>query len=289
VVGVQHHHAHVASVMAEHGLVQPVIGVALDGTGYGPDGTVWGGEFLVVTPAEWRRAGCFRGFCLPGGEAAIREPWRAAAGAAAAVFGGEGAADLLERRGWFDRFRGKDAEAVLRLAVSEQGSVGTSSAGRLFDAVAALLELRHVNTFEGEAAMALEAAAGRFRYGTRVRPYPFGLLGSPGGMRVLDWFPVLRGVVDDMERARPAPEIAAGFHETVCEAVRAMVREIHRDTDIEAVALSGGVFQNRLILEGLQRLLRDDGMSVYSNERVPSNDGGVSLGQAYVAAGRMER
>jgi hydrogenase maturation protein HypF len=278
--GVQHHWAHVASVLAERGLAGPVIGVALDGSGFGPDGTIWGGEFLVADARGFERAGCFRPAPLPGGDGAVRHPWRMALSYCAEAHGGSlpdrPAVDALLRRVGRD-----DAAAILRIRTDAKLSPLTSGAGRLFEAVASLLGLRDHNSFEGEGAMALEAAADGFE----GAPYPFDIVaGTPS---TIDFAPALRELLDGIEGGAPPGLQAARFHATVADAVLAMVGRIAARSGIRDVALSGGVFQNRLLLAGVVRRLRATGYATHWNMLVPANDGGVSLGQAHLLRQRL--
>ena len=261
VIGVQHHHAHVVSVMAEHDLHGEVIGVALDGTGYGTDGTdgtVWGGEFLVVTRAEFERVAHFKEYRLPGGEKAIQEPWRMAASITIA----EGL--------------GGDARIQPMVATGFNSPL-TSSAGRLFDAVAALLGLCDVATYEAQAAIRLEAAADRSVTGH----YPFELRDG-----VLDFGQTIRAIVEDRQGAGV---VAARFHNTVVAGIVRACEWVREQRGLKRVALSGGVFQNEWILTRTMAGLRTGGFEVFTNTLVPPNDGGLALGQAAVAAERMKR
>jgi len=248
---VQHHHAHVASVMAEHRLTGPVCGVALDGVGLGPDGTVWGGEVLVCDRTGFERVAHLAPVALPGGDRCAREGWRMAA-----AYGLDEAPDGVDPRGY---------ELVARLARSGLAPL-TTSAGRLFDAVASALGVCQVSTYEGEAAARLEAAAG-------PEAAPAIDVELEDSRRLFD------ELVARFRAGEPAGRLAAVFHSSLAGAV---VRACRR-TGLRAVALSGGCFQNRLLLEACFDGLRAAGLQPYSNERVPANDGGLSLGQALVA------
>jgi len=270
-IGVQHHHAHVVSVMAEHDLHGEVIGVALDGTGYGTDGTVWGGEFLVATRAEFERMAHFKQYRLPGGEKAIQEPWRMAA----SVLMAEG----LEVWKTGRMAEGKHSiiqSSIFPIIRSGFNSPLTSSAGRLFDAVAALLGLCAVATYEAQAAIRLEAAADRCVTGH----YPFELRDG-----VLDFGQTIRAIVEDRQGAGV---VAARFHNTVVAAIVRACESVRDQRGLKRVALSGGVFQNEWILTRTMAGLRAGGFAVFTNTLVPPNDGGLALGQAAVAAERMK-
>jgi hydrogenase maturation protein HypF len=278
--GVQHHWAHVASVLAERGIEGPVIGVALDGSGHGTDGTVWGGEFLVADLRGFERRACFRPLPMPGGDGAARNPWRMALSVLVEACG-PALPDHPAVRALVDRAGEAEADAVLRIRGDRRLSPLTSGAGRLFEAVAALLALCDRNTFEGEAAMRLEAAAG----GVEADPYPFAL--GDGTPAHLDFAPTVRGILGDLS-AGAAPGLAAArFHATVAEAAASVVARLHAETGIRDVALSGGVFQNRLLLEGVCRRLAALGLAPHTNSLVPANDGGISLGQAVLLRARL--
>jgi hydrogenase maturation protein HypF len=315
-VGVQHHHAHLAACLAEHGEPGPVAGAIYDGTGYGLDGTVWGGELLSGDLAGCERAGHLWPVRMPGGEAAIREPWRMACAWLAAA-GVDSPLTGVDPAAW---------ERVASLARSGFASPVTTSMGRLFDAVAALCGIRRAVTYEGQAAIELEAAADRREAG--VYPLPLGTetadrrtagkgeggtdapgagspradeeragspradaagAGSPragarpaGAAIVLDARETVLAVVRDRGRGVDVPVIAARFHNAVAAATAAALLELGDGT----VVLSGGVFQNELLLAGTAARLRDAGVRVLIPERLPLNDGGIAYGQAAVAAAR---
>jgi hydrogenase maturation protein HypF len=277
-VAVQHHHAHVASCLADNGVDRRVIGVAWDGTGYGTDGCVWGGEFLVADLAGFERAGHFEYVPLPGGDAAIREPWRMAAVFLRAAYGDAMATlDVA-----FTRRLDPAAWRVLSQAADRGLNAPlTSSAGRLFDAVASLLGLRDRITFEGQAAMELEALAAPeadLVYPTVIRDGDDGI--------VVQTPDVVRGVVEDLLRQVPASLIAARFHATLADVLARVCLRLRGRTGLDAVALSGGVFQNAWLLQAAITRLEADGFQVYTHHQVPTNDGGLALGQAAVAARR---
>jgi hydrogenase maturation protein HypF len=255
-----------------------VIGVAWDGTGYGTDGCVWGGEFLVADLAGFERAGHFENVPLPGGDAAIREPWRMAAVFLRAAYGD--AMSTLDLA--FARRLDPAAWRVLSQAADRGLNAPlTSSAGRLFDAVASLLGLRDRITFEGQAAMELEALAAPeadLVYPTVIRDGDDGI--------VVQTPDVVRGVVEDLLRQVPASLIAARFHATLADVLARVCLRLHGRTGLDAVALSGGVFQNAWLLQAAISRLEADGFQVYTHHQVPTNDGGLALGQAAVAARR---
>lgn len=256
-IAVQHHHAHIASVMAEHNLHGEVIGVALDGTGYGTDGTIWGGEFLVATRADFERVAHFKQYPLPGGEKAIEEPWRMAA-----------SVSLAEGLGGDER--------IQSMITNGFNSPLTSSAGRLFDAVSALLGLCDVATYEAQAAIRLEAAADASVTGH----YPFDWRDG-----VLDFGRTIRALLADRQQAGTA---AARFQNTIVAGIVRVCESVREERGLKRVALSGGVFQNAWILSRSTAALRERGFEVFTNTLVPPNDGGLSLGQVAVAAERMK-
>ena len=278
-VAVQHHHAHIAACLADNGIDRRVIGVAWDGSGHGPDGHVWGGEFLVADLAGFERAGHFEPLPLPGGDAAVREPWRMAAVFLRAAYGETmSSLDLAFVR----RLDGAAWRVLARAADQGLNSPLTSSAGRLFDAIASLLGLRDRVDFEAQAAMELEALAGP----EADRTYSV-RLDETGGALVVRTPDIVRGVVEDLLVEVPAPRIAARFHATLADVIARACERIRARTGLASVALSGGVFQNvRLLSEAIERL-EAGGFEVYRHGQVPANDGGLALGQAAVAARRL--
>ena len=270
VVPVQHHHAHVLSCMADNELDAPVLGVCWDGSGYGPDGTIWGGEFLRVSADGFERIAHLRTFRLPGGEAAVREPRRAALGLLYESLGDE--AFALRGSPTLDALSESEARLLRQMLTRGVNSPQTSSVGRLFDAVASLLGLRQVSSFEGQAAMELEFAAD-----TAVTDAAYRLGFSDG---VLDWAPMLHDLLRDLSEKVPVATIAAKLHHALVEAIVAVAREAGE----ERVALTGGCFQNKLLTERAVRRLREEGFQPCWHRRVPPNDGGIALGQAMAAA-----
>jgi hydrogenase maturation protein HypF len=274
-VAVQHHHAHMAACMAEHRLEGEVIGVIFDGTGYGSDGTVWGGEFLVGGYGGFRRAGHLACVPLPGGDAAVKAPVRMAVAHLYPILG-DGVFDLALSC-WDDLPR---EERPLLLAMLRRGinSPLTSSCGRLFDAVAAILGVRSRVSYEGQAAMELESLA---EGGATAEVYPITLVTREETI-LLDPRSILRGLLADMEAGEPRPEIARRFHNSVARGALEVCLALRPQAG-NRVVLSGGVFQNRLLTEGLTGLLESAGFEVFVHRLVPPNDGGVALGQAVIA------
>lgn len=273
-VGVQHHHAHVASCLADNGRAGPVIGVAFDGLGMGTDGALWGGEVLVADLVGFRRAAHLAPVPMPGGAAAVRQPWRMAAAHLAAAYPDPPVDLAVVRR------QGRRWGAVLAAARAGVNAPPTTSAGRLFDAVAAIVGLRDEVTYEGQAAVELEHCADpaeRSSYPVQVgADAPF----------VIDGAALVRAVVDDVRAGVPAPAVAAHFHEAVADVVSEVCTRVRADEGLSTVALSGGVFQNARLVAGCLRRLGAAGFEVLTHRQVPPNDGGLSLGQAAVAGAR---
>ncbi len=278
-VAVQHHHAHMASCMCEHGLEEPVVGVIFDGTGYGTDGNVWGGEFLVGDYVGFERAAHLAYLRLPGGERAVREPYRVALSLLWEAFG--------------EDFQGLDLPVVSERSPQERRvfaqmlrtglhSPLCSSVGRLFDGVAALIGVREHCRYEAQAAIELEQLVRPGALGDR--PFPWRLRGPEQWPWRIDHTPMVRELVREARRRdTTAAELSLRFHRTLIDIVRGTCEAIRERTGIERAVLSGGVFQNELLLRGCHEALGGAGFRVYSHSRVPPNDGGVALGQAAVA------
>jgi hydrogenase maturation protein HypF len=270
-IAVQHHHAHLAGCLAEHGVHGPALGVIWDGTGYGPDGTIWGGEFLLGDAADYERVAHLRPFALPGGEAAVHEPDRVALALLQQVDENGDWQIPVIRRMPVPRLR-----VLERMLHAKLNSPLTTSAGRLFDGVAALLDLATVTTYEGEAAVNLEFAAARV-------PYTDDAYMMPLQGRTLDWRVTLHDLLADLQAGVHRDLIAARFHNALIDAA---VRVAER-TGCERVVLSGGCFQSRYLAERLAAKLRRRGFDVLQHSLVPPNDGGIALGQIAVAAARL--
>jgi hydrogenase maturation protein HypF len=274
-VGVQHHHAHIAACLADNAADGPVIGVAFDGTGYGPDGTVWGGEVLIADLQGFERVAHLAPVPLPGGDAAVRQPWRMAAAYLHAGYGDDLPPDLAVQTRNADRW-----DAVRSLTVSGTNAPPTSSAGRLFDAVAAVLGVRDTVTYEGQAAVELEQLADpapQAGYPVAVADGPPWVVDGPG---------LIRMVTEDLRSGTAPTTVSARFHAAVAGAVVDVCERVRDHTGIDRVALSGGVFQNALLVDQLVRHLDAVGFTVLTHRRVPPNDGGISLGQVAIAAAR---
>ena len=271
VIAVQHHHAHIAAGMAEHGLEGPVFGIAWDGTGLGDDGTLWGGEFLRVARDGYRRLGCIRGFALPGGDHAARKPVWSAVGVLQETFPDQMPGLAVALLGLPEA----EVRTLMTVITKRINAPRTSSVGRWFDAVAALTGVCRASSFEGQAAMALE-----WRVATeQATPYPFDLE-TESGLLVANLRNMLIALRDDLGKGQSAGLIAARFHVTLAEIAVAMARAQPEKT----VVLSGGCFQNRCLTELCIDRLRAAGFTPYWHQLVPPNDGGISLGQAWVAA-----
>ena len=273
-VGVQHHHGHIASVLAEHGLEEKVIGVAFDGNGYGSDGTLWGGEFLLADSREFLRLGHCSYMPLPGGAKAIKEPWRLGVWMLYNLYGKEFTSFNLELthnipEGW---------ELMIDATAKGINAPLTSSAGRLFDVAASILGLSQVIHYEGQAAVELELAAQKVH--GQLLPYRI----KESSPRVLDFMPTFATLTESMRQGKDVNFLAASFHLTLAHGIVAMVIRIRQDTGVRTVALSGGVWQNMILLTKVVGMLQQEGFLVYTNQQVPPNDGGLALGQALVAA-----
>jgi len=275
-VPVQHHHAHIASCLAEHGLEGPVLGVAFDGTGYGADGRIWGGEFLVADYQGFRRAAHLSYVPLPGGEAAIKRPYRMALSHLFHAFG-----TLDVEPPWIKGLHPGELRVIRHQVETGLNAPLTSSMGRLFDAVSALIGLSRVVTYEAQAAMTLEAVAAEGVEGA----YRWDL--QEGDPVVIDPAPLIRAILDDCLGGTPPPVISAKFHNAVAEMIRDVLVLLRGREGIRRVVLSGGVFQNTFLLERTLRLLEGAGFEVFTHRLVPPNDGGIALGQAAVAGFRV--
>jgi hydrogenase maturation protein HypF len=278
-VGVQHHHAHLAACLAEHGVTGPAIGAIYDGSGYGADGTVWGGELLLGDLASFERVGSLFPVRMPGGEAAIRQPWRMACAWLLAALEHPpelpaGLAGRVSTQAW---------QQVAELAGKGLASPVTTSAGRLFDAAAALCGVRAGVTYEGQAAIEFEALCDGDDHGA----YPLAL-GGDGGPLALDARATIRALVDDLAVGAPVAIVAARFHDAVAKGTARACEVAARRHGTDAVVLSGGVFQNRRLLQRTITALADGGLQTLVPEQLPPNDGGISYGQAAVASARLQ-
>ncbi len=275
VVKVQHHHAHIASCMAEHHLDERVIGVALDGTGYGTDGHIWGGEIMLCDLNDFTRITHFEYIPLPGGDTAVEEPWRIAVSWLYKVYG----KDLFQLNlPLFNRVDPEKIGLVIQMIDKNINCPLTSGAGRLFDCVASLLDLVQVSSFQAEGPMRLESLVQDHCHAN----YPFRL------GETIEFAETIQGIVDDLALGTGKDIIATKFHNTVILAIFESVKSIRIKEGINKVVLSGGVFQNKYLLEGTMSLLQKNNFEVYSHAAIPTNDGGIALGQLAVASKRRE-
>ncbi|HVC89258.1 MAG TPA: carbamoyltransferase HypF [Acidobacteriaceae bacterium] len=272
-IGVQHHHAHIASCMAENHVRGKVIGVAFDGTGYGTDGKIWGGEFLIADLAGFERRAHLRYLPMPGGDAAVRQPWRMALSYVRDAFG----SSPLPALDFVEDVPEKQVALVDAMIARHVQTIETSSSGRLFDAVAAMVGLGSEVTFEGQAAIALESAA---QPGVS-QSYSFHI--EQTEPMQLDMRPMLQEIVRDLTLRKPVGYISACFHNTITAAILELCRRLRQQEGLTRVCLSGGVFQNMYLLNSTVRDLDSDGFQVFLHALVPPNDGGISLGQAAIA------
>jgi hydrogenase maturation protein HypF len=271
-MGVQHHFAHALSCMAEYGKLGPGLAVVLDGTGYGEDGTVWGCEFLEVTVTGYRRLGHLRNIPLPGGDRAVQEPWRMAAAYLDRIYGDLGALHLP-----FTARLDRDRWSQIRLAIRKGiNAPECSSMGRLFDAVSALIGVRDTVNYEGQAAIELEQMAEEGERGE----YPFEIV-EEGEALIMDPDPLIEAIVEDLKRKENPSSISARFHNSIARIVVRMAQRIREAQGLSEIFLSGGVFQNTLLLDKVGNFLSGAGFAVYAHHKVPPNDGCISLGQAY--------
>jgi len=274
-ISVQHHHAHIASCMAEHNLDEKVIGVSFDGTGYGDDHKVWGGEFLICDLNEYERYTHFEYIPIPGGDKAIEEPWRMGISYLYKIYG----ADLYESSLPFLRnIKNEDLDIIIRAIEKGINCPLTSSAGRLFDAVAAIIDLCTFSKFHAEAPMRLESVVDK----NCMEQYNFQMAST------IIVEQTIREIVDDIKKNIPISIISAKFHNTIISIIFTVVNEIYKNFNIKKVVLSGGTFQNKYILGNVEKLLMEKKFRVFSHNIIPSNDGGIALGQLAIAAKRRE-
>ncbi len=280
VISVQHHHAHVAAVMAEHGVTQRVVGLAFDGTGYGDDGTVWGAETLVADLGGYERVGSLRSAPLAGGDLAARQPWRVALGYLSLE---PDAAPAFARA--FEGIEADERSVAERQIAARLNTPIASSMGRLFDAAAAVLGLRRVARYEGQAAMELEALAGR----RPASPLPFPVLEDGQGRWVMDPLPLLIALGEGVARGSDPAILAAQFHASVARAAAQISLRALEGAGLDTVVLGGGVFQNARLLTSVVRSLEDEHVRVLTPLRLSANDGAISYGQAAVAAWQLHQ
>ncbi len=281
VLAVQHHHAHLVAVMADSGVVEPTIGIILDGTGYGPDGTIWGGEVLIGDARRFERFAHLQPVPLPGGTAAVEQPWRVALSYLHAVYGKRYAKLNLPL---IEGLSTERRETIIRMIERGINSPMTSSCGRLFDGVAALLGLGEINQYEAQAAIALENSAAAW---SPSLAYHRSLVAGSGGRGALSVEPLIRAVVNGLTEEQPVASIAAEFHVRLAELLVRAALAARDVSGIRQVGLSGGVFQNVLLFEYLAERLRQERFTVLTHHNVPTNDGGLALGQVVIADARV--
>jgi hydrogenase maturation protein HypF len=265
---VQHHHAHIASVMAEHDIKGEILGFSFDGTGYGTDGNIWGSEMLICEGPDFRRLGHLEYVKMLGGDSSMKEAWKSCF-SYLTTFEMEQYGPKKDPR--FD---------IVKAALSNNiNSIKSSSMGRLFDAVASLLEIKQENSYEGECAIILENFAAKALY-DGIKPYNMSF--AIGDDNIYSAKPIFQGIIKGMKKRVYKESLALGFHIAVAELIFELAKRVRNELGIEQVALSGGVFQNKILMEAALKLLRDEGFKVFYNISVPPNDGGICLGQAYI-------
>ena len=282
-VPVQHHHAHIVSGMVDNGIKTPVIGVALDGTGYGNDGNIWGGEFLVADYQRFTRMGHLEYLPLPGGTIAIKKPYRTAIGYILSLLGETALKPDLP---FLKQVDSVEIDIIKKLIEKKINSPLTSSCGRLFDAVSALLGIRGEIDYEAQAAIELEMLA--YNAEDENDGYPFSII-EQDGISVVKLQNLFSAIISDLQSNTTKAIIAAKFHNTIAQMTKRLCQVISNKTSITQVVLSGGVFQNRLLLRKAVSLLEASGFSVFTHQQVPCNDGGISLGQAVIANFAVDR
>jgi len=274
---VQHHHAHIASCMADNSINTPVIGVAFDGTGYGADGNLWGGEFMVADYRQFTRMGHFEYLPLPGGEQAIKKPYRIAIGYITALLGADA---LTQNLPFLEQVDPLEIDIIKKQVAQKLNTPYTSSCGRLFDAVAALTGIRGEIGYEGQAAIELEMTA--YEEIANADHYPFSIT-RQGSLKVIRLKTLLAAIIRDLQNGTNQATIAIKFHNSLAKIILALCQIIRDNSSLSLVALSGGVFQNRLLLRKTTGLLAANGFEVLTHHQVPCNDGGIALGQAVIA------
>ncbi|CUN50591.1 carbamoyltransferase HypF [Clostridium disporicum] len=271
-VAVQHHHSHIASCIAENNINEKVIGVAYDGTGYGDDGNIWGGEFLICNLQEYKRVGHLNYFSLPGGESAIKEPWKIALSKLYKTYGEE-IYDYLP-----EELNNKKTKLILTMIKNNINCPLTSSMGRLFDGIAALVGFNRRVTFEGEAAIFLENISDK----TKVESYKYEI-NKINEKYIIDTDNIIKGIINDIKSNVGKEVIAIKFHNSIINCTVDMCKKIREESNINCVALSGGVFQNIILFEGIYNGLISEGFEVFTHKKIPCNDSGISFGQLMVA------
>jgi len=296
---IQHHEAHVASCITDNNIKSEVIGVAFDGTGFGLDGSIWGGEFFVGGIKGLKRAAYLKYIPMPGGEACVKEPWRMAFSYIYAVYGKKGLASLGELGTSLDimssaassrPFFGKggaspamtdNKDILFQMIDRKINSPLTSSMGRLFDGVSALIGICRFAGYEGEAAIGLEKIIAGTEYIAK-RKYSFKYK-NENEIIIIDWEPVIKGIVEDFKKGVDKPEISIKFHNAICDMIKETCNLLKKKYKIEQVCMSGGVFQNKYLSSRIKPMLEEEGFGVYLHRNVPTHDGGIALGQVVLA------
>ncbi len=276
--GIQHHHAHAVSCMVENQIQNPVLGIILDGTGYGIDGNIWGGELLLAEYHQFERLGHFRSTRLPGGTAAIKNPWQMGISYLYKVFG-ESLVDIP----FLEKLDDDKIRMILKILETGFNSPTTSSCGRLFDGVAAIAGLRNSVNYEGQAAVEFEQTISEDRDGH----YPFEILDSDAQL-ILDWEPMIYPLIEDIRNRISISGISQKFHDGLADSLVNWALAARQQTQINQIVLSGGVFMNIYLLTRLKKALENKGFIVYTHSVVPCNDGGISLGQAVIASAQVK-
>ncbi|MCF6154327.1 MAG: carbamoyltransferase HypF [Candidatus Brocadia sp.] len=288
-IGIQHHHAHIVSGMAENGISHKVIGVAFDGLGYGDDGNLWGGEFLIADLSGYERVGYLDYVPMPGGEQAIKEPWRMALSYLYQIYGDAISQSSLLPPLQFAAQAKKNLAILFKMLSHRINSPLTSSMGRLFDSVASILGLQHSVNYEGQAAIKLELIADEYETGS----YPFYIDVIEGArfsmpLHIVQWWQIIEHIVNDLKSKTANSVISAKFHNTIVNTALQVCTILRGCLGLNDVVLSGGVFQNNFLSSRLIRELCSNGFKVYFHQKIPCNDGGISLGQAVIASERCK-
>lgn len=274
-VHVQHHHAHMVSCMIDNKLQnEPVIGVCFDGTGYGTDGTIWGGEFLLGDYSCFERKGSFLQFLLPTGGMAIKQVWKTGLSLLYETFGRD-----IPFLPFMSGLKGYDIDTVIKIIEKGINSPATSSSGRIFDGVSTILGIKKETTFEGEAAISLQM---RSEKGTERLKYEFGTM-EKENLFILDYRPVIEKIIKDIKNRERVEDIGLGFHMAMAKGIKKISERIEKQTGIKKICFGGGVFQNNLLLKYIIMEFRNSGFNLYFHKNFPANDGGISLGQLIIA------
>jgi hydrogenase maturation protein HypF len=283
--GIQHHEAHIASCIADNHIKGKLIGIALDGTGFGTDGNIWGGEFFAGDIKGLKRAAYLKYIPMPGGEASIKEPWRMAFSYLYATYGKSRIAQMLNRS---DK---KKIDILSQMIDKNINSPLTSSMGRLFDAVSAIIGICRIIKYEGEAAIKLENIIYGRRYSSNLTGirrmqgeniYKFNYI-DKDRIVIVDWRPVIKGIIKDLKDKVAKPEISLKFHNAICDMIRDVCKFLKKRYKISKVCLTGGVFQNKYLKIHAASLLEKEGFEVYVHNKIPTHDAGIALGQAVLA------